>query len=202
MPPLLAAIGIGATAAAPAAAGLAGAAGGAGSLALMEAGAAGTMIGTGSALSLGSLASGAMLAGTGLQAIGSITKGNTEAAIAEANADASRMEARSIVEATKAESARLSREGRQIVGRQASIMGASGLDLTSGSPLEAMLQTTRDVQYDIQQTGYAGGVKAASKMYEGTLYDWLAPQKRTAGYLGAGTALLSGFGQYAKGRLI
>ncbi|MCE5336739.1 MAG: hypothetical protein LLG06_19350 [Desulfobacteraceae bacterium] len=128
----------------------------------------------------------------GVSALSSIQQGNMESEIMKANAEASRLEAKSIQESAKAETLRLSREKRQMIGQQATIMGGSGVDLSSGSPLDVMMNTARNFEDDIQQLGYAGDTKAAAKSYEASIYDWAAPMKKRAGWIGAAGTVLSG----------
>jgi len=150
---------------------------------------------------LSTLATGASILGTGLGAVGGISSAMQQADAMKANAKAARQEARSIQESAKGESLRLSREKRRIVGKQANIMAGAGLDISSGSPLDVMLQTTRDYEEDIQLAGYNADAAAASKRHEADIYDWAAPQRRKAGWIGAGGTLLSGLGNYGMRRL-
>jgi|GEM_PF-4661295 len=132
------------------------------------------------------------IGGTALSAWSQYSKGQTEAATMEANARASRMEAKSIEEQAKSESFRLSQQRRQMIGSQAAAYGAAGVDVGSGSPLDVISRTAEAFERDLQEIGYAGAVKSASKLYEASIYDWAAPQRREAGLIGGLSTLGSG----------
>jgi hypothetical protein len=136
--------------------------------------------------------------GTGLSAVSSIQQGKQQAQMMEAQAKAARMEAQSIQQAGKAESLKLSRERRQMIGQQANLYGAAGVDIGSGSPLDVMAQTAGSYEEDLQNIGYGTDLRAASKNYQASIYDWMAPQKRRAGWLSAaGTVLDYGMEMFA-----
>lgn len=132
------------------------------------------------------------IGGTALSAWSQYSKGQAEGEMMEANARASRMEAKSIEEQAKAETFRLSRQRRQMIGSQVSAYGAAGVDVGSGSPLDVISQTAEAYERDLQEIGYAGAVKSASKLYEASIYDWAAPQRREAGLIGGLSTLGSG----------
>lgn len=201
--PMLASIGIGsATTAATA-----------GSIGLMEAGAAGvsgvalsaglpstlTAAATGGGL-LSTLGTVAGLAGTGLSMFGQAQAGNQEAAILQVNADIARTEGKSIQEATKAETLRVSRDRRKLIGEQANAIGGAGIDF-SGSPLDVMANTAGDFERDIAMLGAQGDAQANARFHQASIYDWMAPQRRRAGYLGALGTGLKGAGMLASSRL-
>ena len=134
----------------------------------------------------------ASLIGTGLKVVGDISQANTESKIMEANARNAEIQAKSIQESAKSETFRLSKERNQMIGTQAALTGAAGVDISSGSPLEIMAETARSYESDIQNLGYMGDTKAATKNFEASIYDWGASQKRRAGWINAGTDLFSG----------
>jgi hypothetical protein len=139
----------------------------------------------------------ASLAGTGLGVIGQMKQAESEAQVLEANAAAAKIEATSFQEQAKAETLKLSRERRQMIGQQAAIMGAAGVDISSGTPLDVMAETAGNFERDIEQLGYTGDVRAASKAYEASIYDWQASNKRRAGWIGAIGTAVSGIGSLA-----
>ena len=143
---------------------------------------------------LGSMLTGASILGLGAKMIGGITSANDTADIMNANAETARRQAIAEQNAGKGESLKLSKEKRQIAGEQTAAFGASGVDLSSGTPLDVMAQTAGNVERDIIQTGINADTKASGLRYQANIYDWAAQKKRMAGWLGAGTDLLSGVG--------
>ena len=164
------------------------------------AGAAGTAAaGTGAAAAgaaswLPTLSTTLMAGGTALGAMGQISASRQQAALMEANADASARDAKNQQEAAQDAAYELSRERRRLLGTQASMIGMSGAGFV-GSPLDVMANTAGEYERDILKVGYMGDVKAGNSMFESTINKWGAKQRRQAGMVGAGGTLLSGFGR-------
>ncbi len=132
--------------------------------------------------------------GTALGAMGEISASRQQAALMEANADASARDAKNQQEAAQDAAYELSRERRRLLGTQASMIGMSGAGFV-GSPLDVMANTAGEYERDILKVGYMGDVKAGNSMFESTINKWGAKQRRQAGMVGAGGTLLSGFGR-------
>lgn len=169
----------------------------AGSVGLMEAGAAAAGLGvsggaTASTLSLGSILS---VSGLGLSALGQIQQGRALGEVAEANAKAAAIDAKQKQEAAKSDTLQLSRERRRMIGTQAAMLGGGGMDVSGGSPLDILLDTTREFERDIQMRGYLGDIGASGSMYEASLNRLQGKNARKSGWMGAGTSLLSGAGR-------
>ena len=169
------------------------------------AGAAGTAAaGTGAAAAgaaswLPTLSTTLMAGGTALGAMGQISASRQQAALMEANADASARDAKNQQEAAQDAAYELSRERRRLLGTQASMIGMSGAGFV-GSPLDVMANTAGEYERDILKVGYMGDVKAGNSMFESTINKWGAKQRRQAGMIGAGGTLLSGFGRGMLGK--
>lgn len=145
---------------------------------------------------LGALAVG----GGALKAIGSIQEGNAAGNAADFNARASEQQAAQERDAAAAEGRDYRRqEGR----RRASSLAARGASGTTGagSPLLVDEATVREIALGASRIKYGGDVKATRLQQEAELYRMRGRSSRTAGYLNAGTSLLSGAsswaGQYA-----
>ena len=137
--------------------------------------------------------------GTALGAMGEISASRQQAALMEANADASARDAKNQQEAAQDAAYELSRERRRLLGTQASMIGMSGAGFV-GSPLDVMANTAGEYERDILKVGYMGDVKAGNSMFESTINKWGAKQRRQAGMIGAGGTLLSGFGRGMLGK--
>lgn len=150
-----------------------------------------TALSAGAPIGIGSmLGSGLALAGTGLSMIGQIQQGRAQSEIAQANARAAELQAKSIQEAGKAESYKLSKQRRRMIGTQANLLASAGVDIGSGSPLDVMLDTAKSYEEDLQTLGYNTDLRRAAPLYQASIYDWTAKNKRRAGWMGAmGTML-------------
>ena len=162
---------------------------------------AGLLSGIGAALpSLSTLAGVAGLAGTALSAKSQVDAGKAAETVAEINAANATDEAKARVEASKAETYKLSRQSNQMAGEQRAAFGATGFNI-EGSPLEVMANTAREYERDMLYSGYAGTVGATQKMNEASVSLWQGKQQKKASLWGAGTTLLTGLGNYGYNRI-
>jgi uncharacterized cupredoxin-like copper-binding protein len=145
--------------------------------------------------SLSTLAGVAGLAGSVLSAASQVDAGKTAETVAKINAANATEEAKAKNEAAKAETYKLSRQANQTAGEQRAAYGATGFNI-EGSPLEVMANTAREYERDMLYTGYAGAVGANQKMNEANLLEWQGKQQKKTSMWGAGTTLLTGFGNY------
>lgn len=138
-----------------------------------------------------------MLGGTAISAVGQIAQGNAAKKTAEANAQLALQEGESRREAHKYEGMKLSRERAELISQQKALYGASGVDISSGTPLDTMAKTAMEYERDIGMTGLAGDKAMLKAQNEAEIYKWQGKQAKTAGWFGAGSTLLSGFGKAA-----
>ena len=197
MASLLPAVGLGSVLAGGAAAVPAGAA--------IVAGAAGPTIGFGTA---------AAVAGIGLGAVGVIGSGVAASNLAEAQASQAEFNARiQEREAQHAEQVTLFRQRRQAkeAERQRSALqasiGASGVVSGVGAPLLIQQEQAEESELDILLIGAQGQTAAARARSQGALdiqqagiFRQRGASASTAGIIGAGTSLLTGFGQLSRRR--
>lgn len=126
-------------------------------------------------------------------------QGNQQAAAAEYNAQLSTNQA------TQAFAAGVEREGsarrnaNQTLAEQRAAIGASGVDLASGSALDLQLQSTRNAELDALQTRYEGVLTGQNYQQQAALGQYSADVSRSNGraaqsgsYLGAAASLLGG----------
>lgn len=153
--------------------------------------AGGTASGLGTALqALGVVAS------AGASVAGGISANNVaqhNAKIAENNATAARQQAAYEADIQRGRQ-------RQIIGAQRAAGAASGLDITQGTPVAVLGDTAKAGEMDILARLYSG--ESAASAYENDAQNFRAGGKaqRTAGFINAGTSLLSGFGKMAVAR--
>ena len=145
---------------------------------------------------LGSLTLGKALlyGGTLLQGLGQIGSAQSEAAAMESQAEAALYNAKERARTFKEAGYKLSKERRQTIGTQAAISGASGVQMT-GSPLDVLAQTAAEYESDIKNYGYSAQSALTAGGYEAQMLKGLAKSKRGAGFLGAGSTILTGYGR-------
>lgn len=170
------------------------------------------LFGAAGALTAGGLATGgALVGGIGLGAAGILQTGAAGAAqakgaqsMAEYNARVAQQEARAIEARTSYEQKRAVQEAERRQSRLRAALGASGAVPSAGTPL--LLQTTQAEESELEMLliGYEGQIGASRARSQAVLdrtqadiYGRRAGAARTAGFIGAGTTLLRGFGQAA-----
>lgn len=141
------------------------------------------------------------IGGTALSVFGQIQQGQAAAEAANAQARLAEAEGQARREAAKDEGLKLSRERAEMIDQQKATYGAAGIDISSGTPLDVMARTASEYERDI---GYTG-IKADQDMWrasnEASILRWQGRQAKYAGWLGAGSTLLSGFGKAASMKL-
>ena len=144
--------------------------------------------------------------GTGLQAAGQIQAGNTEAAnlrtkaaSEEANANTATMQAQQAKTAGEYEVAKLERQKKQALSTQRALYAKSGVLISEGSPLEVQADTATEYQMDINASKYNTAIEVKQYEYESewsrslaSYYSSSAKSAKSAGYLNAGSTLLTG----------
>jgi hypothetical protein len=119
--------------------------------------------------------------GTAVSAVSALSAGRAESGAAQFNADAARQEAAS------REAAQRAQAQRQLGSIRAGV-AKSGARM-EGTPLAVLSESAANAEIDALNTRYSG-------QREGALYDSRARNARTAGYMRAGTSLLTGAARY------
>ena len=119
--------------------------------------------------------------GTGLSVISSIQSGKAEAKAAQYNAESARREAQA------RETAQRTAAQRQLGSIRAGV-SKSGATM-AGTPLAVLSESASNAEIDALNTRYSG-------QREASLYEARGRNAKTAGYLRAGTSLLSSAGKY------
>ena len=121
------------------------------------------------------------IAGTAASVIGAIQGGKAENSSAQFNADSARQEAAS------REAAQRTAAQRQLGSIRAGV-SKSGATM-EGTPLAVLSESAANAEIDALNTRYSGQREAA-------LYEARGRNAKTAGYMRAGTSLLSSAGKY------
>lgn len=131
----------------------------------------------GTAATIGTVAS---VAGTAFSVIGALKGGRAESGAAQFNADSARMEAQSRENAQRAAAQRQLGTIRAGVSKSGATM--------EGTPLMVLAESAANAEIDALNTRYSGQREAA-------LYESRGRNAKTAGYMRAGTSLLSSVGR-------
>ena len=150
-----------------------------------------------------------MAAGTAMSAISMYQQGKAaeaqargQAALNAYNARVYNQTAKAIEAKTKFDQIRHQRYGRRVMGSLRARLGASGAVMTEGAPLAVQADQAYELALENALIGYEGMVKAGQarsaagvEQFKGGYAMARAKAARAAGILGAGTTLLSDFGQ-------
>lgn len=146
------------------------------------------------------------LLATGVSAVGSVVQGNAAASAANAqaaqmenNAKLAEIQAREEVKRGASEEERFRFQIQQLRGKQKAGYAAAGIDLGSGSALDANLSTLTEaemdaatIRADAQGRKHAYLVQAQDSRYQASLARASAKNARIGGYLGAATSIIGG----------
>jgi len=159
------------------------------------------------------------VAGTGMAVISSIQQGQAQSQAAKAqsrayasqaeasrrNAETSRQNAEYIRQAGAIEEQKQREKGLRLLGTQAALFGKAGVT-NEGTPLEVMADTAGQLEKDALTTRYNYWIKSQRALSEAGQYDFMGNRSTdmagfadqsagfasTAGYMKAGTTLLTG----------
>jgi hypothetical protein len=155
-----------------------------------------------------------MAAGTGMQALSQYRQGQYASAQAKAqarienyNAQVAETNAEAIKQKSIFDQIRALKRGSKVMGKLRARLGASGAVMSEGAPASAIAEQGFENALDVALIGYEGMVGAAQQKslaaghrYSASSYLQQAKYAKSAGKLGAGTTLLTGFGSMsAKG---
>src|SRR6266576_2891858 len=98
----------------------------------------------------------ALLALCALSTVGSVVSGVSSA---NANASNARAEAKSIDQQKQIEQTAERQNNAKVISKQVALAAASGVDTTTGTPLDNQLDAARIGEMNAQQIGYSGELK-------------------------------------------
>lgn len=132
------------------------------------------------------------VAATGLSALGQIRSAQAAAQTADANAATARVNAGMQLNAAEAEAARIERTTQRRVATARNEFGATGIDTSSGSPLDVMGDMAAEGALDKQIARWRGSTQAAGSQTVAAQQDAARGNAMLAGTLGATTSILTG----------
>ena len=146
-------------------------------------------------------------------AVGSVMQGKAQKDAADYNAQVMQNEASvaqtqadQSVQQAQSEQVKHDRQAALQMGHQRSLLAASGIDMSSGSALNQLVDNTGQFEIDRQNIGYQGQLnqwgymnKANSLIGQSELEKAKGQSALTAGYMGAASSLIGGAGKVAGG---
>ena len=138
------------------------------------------------------IAAAAAVAAAGVTAYAAVKQGEAADENAKFNAKMAGREAESRRNAAAAAAEDARRRHEILFGEQRNKYGASGVLIEEGSPLLVMMNSEEEAALDVARIKHGGREAATTLTLEGQAERWRGRQARSAGYLGAGAALLQG----------
>jgi hypothetical protein len=142
------------------------------------------------------LAAPLMIASTAFSAIGSIAQGNAANAAAQANANALTQQAEAENRAAGAREEQQRRANRQFLGGQRAALAQAGIGV-EGSAYDIARQSSINAELDALNIRYDGQLAAKGLRDQAMMQRFEGKQAKTAGFFGAGAAILQGAANYA-----
>lgn len=135
--------------------------------------------------------------GTVMSAYGAMAQGEAVAAAAEYNAKLAERDAQMAAKRGQQEEAHVRLKGAIVKAKQRAMFGASGLDVSRGSPLDVLMATQFNIEEDAATIRYNALNEQLSYGAKARGYRSEASSARSAGKIGAMTALFSGATDFA-----
>lgn len=149
-----------------------------------------------------------LIGGTVISAVGAIQSGQAlssrqdfQAQLSDQQAEITRQQAESERVASRQGEEDFRRQQSFLMARRRAILGGSGVQATTGSPLLGTLDLSRETELQALRIRSGGNIRATRleqqaglRSSEADLFRSSASSASTAGFLRAGSSLLTGFG--------
>lgn len=130
--------------------------------------------------------------GTAISAASAIKQGQAQAKAQRFQADLAERDAQRARALATADATEFRRRRSRDLGVQRARYAGSGIDITSGSPLGVQLDTAKEIGFQAQKILAGGEVKGQGLDLTAGLSRVTAREAETAGFINAGTTVLSG----------
>lgn len=127
-----------------------------------------------------------------ISAVGAIRQGQAAAASADYNAKVAQQNAQISASQGNAAVEAQQRDAQRRIGAAVAAYGASGVQLSDGSPMDVLEESARNSALDAATLKYNYKLRGMGFENQASLYSAQSGFASTAGYLGAGAALASG----------
>lgn len=139
------------------------------------------------------------IAGAAVSAYSAVTAGEAQSDAATRNAQVASQNATVATQQAQANAEIQQRRAAQVIGASRAAFGASGVDGSTGSPLDVLASSASSAELDRQGVIYQGRLKAMGFQNTADEDTAAASNYLTSGYLRAGSGLLqSGASAFAK----
>lgn len=128
--------------------------------------------------------------GAVLSATGQILGGNAQKNADDFNATISRQNATADIDNASADAMVQERQTTQALGKTKATYAAAGVDMT-GSPLEVLASQAANGELARQTIMYRGTLAANQQLSQATLDEYQGSNAQTAGYIAAGSTILT-----------
>ena len=136
--------------------------------------------------------------GTAVSAFGAIQAGNAQNDVAKYNAQVANNNATAEQQRAAYDAGLIKDERRRVIGSQRAAMAANGLEISSGSPVAVLGDTSGQAEMDILARLYGGESAATAYRNDATRMKIEGKAAKQAGMIGAGSTLLTGLGSTMK----
>ena len=144
---------------------------------------------------LSSIAAAAILGGAAINALGSVAQGNAAKAQADFQSAVEKNRAAQTKQVATVNEQDFRRDQSRALASRRAAMGASGINIDTGSPLLTSVDFAREIELQAQRIRYGGDVAKTRLEEQASLIRAGGQSDQDAGYLRAGSSLLTGFGR-------
>ena len=139
-----------------------------------------------------------MALGAATSAVGSIAAGVSQNNVAKYNAQVAENNATAERQRAAYEAGMIRDNVRRAIGSQRAVGASSGLDISQGTPVAVLGDTAKAGELDVLARLYSGEAAATAYQNDAARFRAEGSAAKTAGFIGAGTSVLSGFAQLKK----
>lgn len=143
------------------------------------------------------IGTGAAALSSAVGAVGAISSGQAQANALEHQAEIARQQAEQERIASRQEAEDFRRDQSRLMARRRAVMGASGVETTTGSPLLASEDFASEVELQARRIRQGGELRATRLSQQAGLFDSQAGGARAGGFVRGGSLLLQGAGDAA-----
>jgi len=146
-----------------------------------------------------------MAVGTGLTALNQYQQGQNQQKVADWNADLQVQNAKDARAKSEQDAMERLKQAETLKGKQRLAYAAAGVDISSGTPLDTMMQTARDAEMDAINIRKQGELTARNYYSDSEILRYQGKTGAQAATIGAGATILQGagnaYGSYQKNRI-
>jgi hypothetical protein len=139
----------------------------------------------------------AMAVGAGVSAYGQYQAGKAANALANYNANQNEINAAAKLRDTNIQANAVRQRNRQIMGKQRAAYGASGVEISTGSPLMQQVNAAANLEMGALEAERDGGIEAGKMLQQAAIDRIEGKNQLTASRIGAAGTIIKGIGSIA-----